>query len=77
VVNVSYVLTLDRTFLAEHAGTLRMRLRGSVDAGLRLHLATVVLRLPPQPNSPNHRLGPFMVCWGLVNGNLVSSGHGS
>ena len=35
VVNVSQVLTLDRSFLAEHTGTLPARLQGSVDAGLR------------------------------------------
>ena len=35
VVNVSQVLTLDRGFLIEHAGTLPARLQGSVDAGLR------------------------------------------
>ncbi len=40
VANVSQLLTLDRGFLAEHAGTLPPRLQGSVDAGLRavLHL---------------------------------------
>ena len=38
VVNVSQLLTLDRTFLTEHAGTLPMRLQGSVDEGLRLVL---------------------------------------
>ena len=38
VVNVSQVLTLDRSFLTEHAGTLPARLQGSVDAGLRLAL---------------------------------------
>jgi len=38
VVNVSQVLTLDRGFLTEHAGTLPARLQGSVDAGLRLIL---------------------------------------
>jgi mRNA interferase MazF len=35
VVNVSQVLTVDRNFLTEHAGTLPARLQGSVDAGLR------------------------------------------
>ena len=35
VVNVTQVLTLDRGFLTEHAGTLPARLQGSVDAGLR------------------------------------------
>jgi mRNA interferase MazF len=35
VVNVSQVLTLDRSFLSEHAGTLPPRLQGAVDAGLR------------------------------------------
>ena len=35
VVNVSQVLTLDRSFLIEHAGTLPLRLQGSVDEGLR------------------------------------------
>jgi mRNA interferase MazF len=38
VVNVSQVLTLDRGFLSEHAGTLPARLQGSVDAGLRFVL---------------------------------------
>jgi mRNA interferase MazF len=38
VVNVSQLLTLDRTFLTEHAGTLPTRLQGSVDEGLRLVL---------------------------------------
>ncbi len=40
VVNVSQILTLDRSFLAEHAGTLSPRLQRAVDAGLRsvLHL---------------------------------------
>jgi mRNA interferase MazF len=38
VVNVSQVLTIDRQFLTEHAGTLPPRLQGSVDAGLRLAL---------------------------------------
>ena len=35
VVNVSQILTLDRSFLTEPAGALPARLRGSVDAGLR------------------------------------------
>ncbi len=35
VVNVSQLLTLDRAFLTEHAGTLPSRLRRSVDEGLR------------------------------------------
>ncbi|HYW42926.1 MAG TPA: type II toxin-antitoxin system PemK/MazF family toxin [Bryobacteraceae bacterium] len=35
VVNVSQVLTLDRGYLTEHAGTLPASLQGSVDAGLR------------------------------------------
>ena len=39
VVNVSQILTLDRGFLTEHAGTLPARLQGAVDAGLRLVLA--------------------------------------
>jgi mRNA interferase MazF len=38
VVNVSQVLTLDCTFLTEHAGTLPVRLQGFVDEGLRLVL---------------------------------------
>ena len=38
VVNVSQLLTLDRNFLTEHAGTLSPRLQGSVDDGLRLIL---------------------------------------
>jgi hypothetical protein len=37
-VNVSQLLTLDRAFLTEHAGTLPTRLQGSVDEGLRLVL---------------------------------------
>ncbi len=36
VVNVSQIMTLDRRFLNEQAGTLPARLRESVDAGLRL-----------------------------------------
>ena len=35
VVNVSQLLTLDRSFLAEQAGTLPARLQRSVDEGLR------------------------------------------
>jgi mRNA interferase MazF len=35
VVNVSQVLTLNRDYLIEHAGTLPARLQGSVDVGLR------------------------------------------
>ena len=35
VVNVSQLLTLDRSFLTEHAGTLTSRLQRSVDEGLR------------------------------------------
>jgi mRNA interferase MazF len=40
VINVSQILTLDRSFLTEWAGVLTPRLRNSVDAGLRsvLHL---------------------------------------
>jgi mRNA interferase MazF len=38
VVNVSQLLTLDRSFLAEHAGTLPPRLQRSVDEGLRTAL---------------------------------------
>jgi mRNA interferase MazF len=38
VVNVSQVLTLDRSFLTEHAGTLSARLQGLVDADLRFVL---------------------------------------
>jgi mRNA interferase MazF len=38
VVNVSQLLTLDRTFLTEHAGTLPPRLQRSVDEGMRLVL---------------------------------------
>ena len=34
--NASQLLTLDRGFLSEHAGTLPPRLLGSVDEGLRL-----------------------------------------
>ena len=35
VVNVSQVLTVDRDYLTEQAGTVPPRLQGSVDAGLR------------------------------------------
>jgi mRNA interferase MazF len=35
VVNVSQLLTLDRMFLTEHAGTLPPRLQRAVDEGLR------------------------------------------
>jgi len=35
VVNVSQILTLDRGFLLEHAGTLTSRLQRIVDEGLR------------------------------------------
>jgi mRNA interferase MazF len=35
VVNVSQLLTLDRSFLTEHAGTIPSRLQQSVDEGLR------------------------------------------
>lgn len=35
VVNVSQLLTLDRSFLIEHAGALPPRLQRSVDEGLR------------------------------------------
>lgn len=35
VVNVSQLLTLDRSFLTEHAGTLSPRLQRSVEEGLR------------------------------------------
>ena len=38
VVNVSQLLTLDRNFLTEHAGTLPPRLQRSVDEGLRMVL---------------------------------------
>lgn len=38
VVNVSQLLTLDRTFLTEHAGTLSPNLQSHVDQGLRLVL---------------------------------------
>jgi mRNA interferase MazF len=38
VVNVSQLLTLDRAYLTEHAGTLPPRLQRSVDEGLRLVL---------------------------------------
>jgi mRNA interferase MazF len=35
IVNVSQLLTLDRSFLTEYAGTLSPRLQRSVDEGLR------------------------------------------
>ena len=35
VIDVSQLLTLDRSFLTEHAGTLPPRLQRSVDEGLR------------------------------------------
>ena len=35
VVNVSQLMTLDRSFLTEHVGTLARRLQNSVDEGLR------------------------------------------
>jgi mRNA interferase MazF len=38
VVNVSQIMTLDRAFLTEHAGTLSPRLQKSVDEGLRTAL---------------------------------------
>lgn len=38
VVNVSQLVTLDRSFLTEHAGTLPPRLQRSVDEGLRMVL---------------------------------------
>ncbi len=38
VVNVSQLLTLDRSFLTEHAGTLPPRLQRSVDEGLGIVL---------------------------------------
>ena len=38
VVNVSQILTLDRSYLIEHAGTLPPRLQRSVDEGLRMVL---------------------------------------
>lgn len=38
VLNVSQLLTLDRSFLTEHIGALSPRLRGAVDEGLRLVL---------------------------------------
>jgi hypothetical protein len=36
--DVSQLLTLDRSFLTEQAGTLPVRLQGAVDQGLRLVL---------------------------------------
>lgn len=38
VVNVPQFLTLDRSFITEHVGTLPARLQADVDAGLRLVL---------------------------------------
>jgi mRNA interferase MazF len=38
VVNISQLLTLDREFLTEHAGTVSERLQRSIDKGLRLVL---------------------------------------
>lgn len=38
VVNVSQLLTLHRSFLTEHAGTLPPRLQRSADEGLRMVL---------------------------------------
>jgi len=38
VVNVSQLLSLDRSFFSEHAGTLPPRLQRSVDEGLRMVL---------------------------------------
>jgi mRNA interferase MazF len=38
VVNVSQILTVDRSYLTEHAGTLPPRLQRSVDEGLRTAL---------------------------------------
>jgi mRNA interferase MazF len=38
VINISQLLTLDRSFLAEHAGTLPPRLQRSVEEGLRMVL---------------------------------------
>jgi hypothetical protein len=35
---VSHLLTLDRSFLTEHAGTLPVRLQRSVEEGLRIVL---------------------------------------
>jgi len=35
VVNVSQLITLDRSFLTEHAGTLPQRIQRFVDEGLR------------------------------------------
>jgi mRNA interferase MazF len=39
VINVSQMMTLDRSFLTEYAGSLTERVQGSVNAGLRLGLA--------------------------------------
>jgi mRNA interferase MazF len=38
VVNVSQLLTLDRSFLTEHVGTLPLRLERVIDEGLRVVL---------------------------------------
>jgi mRNA interferase MazF len=38
VVNVSQIMTLDRAFLIEEAGTLPSRIMANVEAGLRLVL---------------------------------------
>lgn len=38
VVNISQLLTLDRSFLTEYSGTLSSRLQRSVDEGLRMVL---------------------------------------
>lgn len=38
VANVSQVLTIDRSFLTEHAGRIAPRRLGEIDAGLRLVL---------------------------------------
>jgi len=38
IINVSQVLTVDRSFLSEHVSSLPSRLQASVDAGLRLVL---------------------------------------
>jgi mRNA interferase MazF len=38
VVNVSQLLTLDRNYLTEHAGTLPSRVQRAVDEGLRMVL---------------------------------------
>jgi hypothetical protein len=48
VVNVSQVLTLDRSFLTEHAGTLSARLQEFSGCGIAIRPATLALLLPPQ-----------------------------